>query len=247
MGILEGKRALVTGARRGIGRATVEVFAREGACVWACARSFDASFEEEMRALASSCGVEIRSLYFDMRDDAAMKSAMSQIRASGEPLDAAVLLAGVISNSASFRMTSLQAVRDVYEINLVSQMRIVQYCLRMMKDRASVVAVSSIAADGVIPGQYAYTCSKAAVEAWVKALAQELGGKARVNAVAPGFVDTDMGNEATSDLLDRIVASTAMKRMARPEEIANVIAMLSSDYCSYVTGQVLKVDGGGSS
>ena len=244
MGILAGKTALVTGARRGIGRATVEVFAREGAHVWACARHADDAFQDDMRALASSYGVKVRPLYFDMCDDDAMKEAISQVRAAKEGLEALVLMAGVISDSATFRMTSPQALREVYEVNVVSQMRLVQYCMRLMPQGSSIVAVSSIAARGAIPGQYAYSCSKGAVETWVRALAQEFGGIIRVNAVAPGFVDTDMGNEATGELLDRIVASTAMGRLAQPEEVARTVAMLSSDYCSYVTGQVLNVDGG---
>ena len=246
MGILEGKTAFVTGARKGIGRAVVEAFAREGANVWACARKEDPLFSRDMADIALRFGVDVRPLAFDMRDGGAMLSAVKEVRTSGYPLDIVVPMAGSVAKSTSFLMTPAATMHDLYEINLVSQMKLVQYLTRFMRDGSSIVAISSISAETVMPGQYAYACSKGAVETWTRMLAQELGPKGiRVNAVAPGFVDTDMGNEAAGDLLGRILDSTIMRRMARPEEIANVITMLASDYCSYVTGQIIKADGGG--
>lgn len=246
MGILEGKTAFVTGARKGIGRAVVETLAREGANVWACARSEDSVFVQDAADIAQRFGVCIRPLFFDMRDAGAILLAAKEVRASRCPLDIVVPMAGSVAESASFSMTSAATMHDLYEINLVSQMKLVQYLTRFMGGGSSIVTISSISAETVMPGQYAYACSKGAVETWTRMLAQELGPKGiRVNAVAPGFVDTDMGNEAAGDLLGRILDSTIMRRMARPEEIANVIAMLASDYCSYVTGQIVKADGGG--
>ena len=95
-----------------------------------------------------------------------------------------------------------------------------------------------------MPGQYGYACSKAAVEAWTKTLALELGEKIRVNAVAPGFVNTDMGNEVTGELLDKILSTTIIHRMATPEEIAAAVTFLASDQASYITGTVLPIQGG---
>ena len=106
--------------------------------------------------------------------------------------------------------------------------------------------MSSLAAEGGMPGEYAYACSKSSVEIWTKMLAVELASRSiRVNAVAPGFVDTDMGNQAAGDLLQRILDSTIMKRMAYPEEIAQIIAFLASDKASYMTGQIISAFGGG--
>lgn len=246
MGILEGKTAFVTGARKGIGRAVVEAFAREGADVWACARNKDPLFFKDMADTALRFGVVVNPLFFDMRDGGAMLSAVKEVRTSGRPLDIVAPMAGSVAESASFPMTSAATMHDLYEVNLVSQMKLVQYLTRFMGGGSSIVTVSSISAETVMPGQYAYACSKGAVETWTRMLAQELGSKGiRVNAVAPGFVDTDMGNKAAGDLLGRILDSTIMRRMARPAEIANVVVMLASDYCSYVTGQIVKADGGG--
>lgn len=245
MGILEGKTALITGARRGIGRATVEVFASEGANIWACARREDDAFVKDMATIADNHDVQIKPLFFEMEDEAAMRTAVKEIRSSKVPLDIIVPVAGITANNSSFFMTSSESMREVYEVNLVSQFRLVQYLSRVLVNKGSIVTVSSIAATSGMSGQYSYACSKAAVEVWTKMLAEELASKEiRVNAVAPGFVDTDMGNGASEEVLYSFLNETFLRRMATPTEIAKVICMLASDYCSYVTGQVLRVDGG---
>lgn len=248
MKLLEGKRAVVTGARRGIGRATVEVFAREGSDVWACARCEDSEFEDFCLHVATAHGVNVMPLYFDLEDKGQVGKAIREIRATRVPITTLVNCAGIVASSASFSMTRREDILHVIDVNLVRQMEFTQYALRVISDGGSIVNISSIAAAGGMPGQYGYACSKSAVETWTSMLAQELGRRSiRVNAVAPGFVDTEMGNQAAGDLLQRILDSTVMKRMARPEEVGNVIAMLASDFCSYVTGQTLYVDGGGCS
>lgn len=248
MGLLKGKRAVVTGARRGIGRATVEAFAREGADVWACARSRDDGFEGFCSEVAESHGVRVVPVYFDLCERGEVSLAAREIRKGAGAITTLVNCAGVVAPSASFPMTGREDFMRVLDVNLARQVELTQYMLRVMGDGGSVVNLSSIAASGGMPGQYAYACSKGAVETWTAMLAQELGPRRiRVNAVAPGFVDTDMGNAAAGELLERIVGSTVMKRMAGPGEIANAIAVLASDMCSYVTGQTLRVDGGGCS
>ncbi|WP_165046216.1 SDR family NAD(P)-dependent oxidoreductase [Adlercreutzia sp. ZJ138] len=247
MKILEGQVALITGARRGIGKATIESFARMGADVWACARSFDSEFEEFCSSLSSEWGVEVRPLYFDLEDKKQIMASIKEVRKVGQ-ITCLVNCAGIVAESSSFAMTKAESVMRVLDVNLVKQMELTQYALRGMADGGSIVNLSSIAAAGGMPGQYAYACSKNAVEIWTKMLAQELGVRSiRVNAVAPGFVDTDMGNQAAGDLLDRILDSTVMKRMAKPQEIADVIAAISSNLFSYMTGQTVYVDGGGAS
>lgn len=245
--LLEGKTALVTGARRGIGKAIVERFSAEGCNVWACAREQDDEFEKWVSALSAKNGVSVKSLYFEMTSEEQVKEAVKTLRHERETLDILVNNAGVSSKSASFGMTPLDGVRNVLEVNLIAQMRLTQYLVRLMGNGGSIINMSSIAASGGMPGQYGYACSKAAVEAWTKTLALELGERIRVNAVAPGFVDTDMGNEVAGELLDRMLSTTIIHRMATPEEVASAVTFLASDQASYTTGAVLPVQGGGSS
>lgn len=243
--LLEGKTALVTGARRGIGRAIVERFACEGCNVWACGRKPDDAFEGWCAQLSESASVAVIPLYFDLTDDAEMRSAVKQVRSAHRPLDILVNNAGISAQSSSFGMTSIESMKSVLDVNLFAQMKLTQYLLRLMGEGGAIVNMSSIAATGGMPGQYGYACSKAAVEAWTKTLALELGERIRVNAVAPGFVNTDMGNEVTGELLDRMLSTTIIHRMATPEEVAAAVTFLASDQASYTTGAILPVQGGG--
>ena len=246
--MLKGKNAVITGARRGIGRATVEVFARYGANVWACARTQDNAFESDMAALSEQYGVWIKPVYFDLSDDAGMKKAVQGILKEKKPIDILVNNAGIVTEAASFLMTGAEKMRDTFEINFFAASQFTQYICRAMARRksGSVVFVSSAAALDGYPGEYAYSASKAALIGAVKYLAGELGQyHIRVNAVAPSMTDTDMKNGADPAYWNQLVERTVMKRMARPEEISNVIAFLSGDLASYVNGQILKVDGGG--
>jgi len=247
MRILEGKNAIITGSRRGIGRATVEVFAQNGANVWACARKADQSFEADIAALAEKFGVWIKPVYFDMIDDVAMKSAVRAINNEKLPIDILVNNAGIVEQNSSFLMTPAERVRKVMEVNFTSQMIFTQYIARMMakKERGSIVFLSSIAGLDGNPAQLEYAAAKAAIVGAVKKLAIELGeNNIRVNAVAPGIIDTDMGNVMQHDLMQSILNRSIMKRMGSPMEVANVISFIASDMASYVTGQVIRVDGG---
>ena len=241
MGLLDGKNAVVTGSNRGIGRAIVEAFAGNGANVWACARKETADFVADMADVAGRHGVAVRPVFFDMADAASMARAVRSMRSDGRPIDVLVNNAGIISENASFLMTSSDSLERVFEVNFFSQMRFTQYVVRMMTSSpagGSIVNMSSIAARAGMPGQLGYACSKAA---------RELSrNNIRVNAVAPGFVRTDMGLEASSEVIDDTLSSSVMGRMGEASEIADAVLFLASDLSSYMTGQVLHVDGGGS-
>ena len=245
--MLEGKNAIITGARRGIGRATVEVFAENGANVWACARKEDAIFEEDMARLADKFGVQISPVYFDLSDEGQLKQAIKQIQGEKRPVDILVNNAGAIAHSTSFTMTSIAKMKEIFEVNFFAQMLLTQYVARLMMRQCSgsIVNLTSIAALDGDPGQLEYVGSKAAIAGATKKLAIELGESGiRVNAVAPGVIDTDMGNEMHPDLMEHIINNTVMRRLGQTREVANVIAFLASDQASYMTGQILRVDGG---
>ena len=250
MGLLDGKNAVVTGSNRGIGRAIVEAFAGNGANVWACARKETADFVADMADVAGRHGVAVRPVFFDMADAASMARAVRSMRSDGRPIDVLVNNAGIISENASFLMTSSDSLERVFEVNFFSQMHFTQYVVRMMTSSpagGSIVNMSSIAARAGMPGQLGYACSKAAMETATIMLARELSrNNIRVNAVAPGFVRTDMGLEASSEVIDDTLSSSVMGRMGEASEIADAVLFLASDLSSYMTGQVLLVDGGGS-
>ncbi len=245
--MLKGKNAIITGARRGIGHATVEVFAENGANIWACARTPDAEFETALAALSEKHGVWIKPVYFDLADEAALKVAVKGILSEKRPVDILVNNAGVIAESTSFAMTSITKVREIFETNFFAQIALTQYVSRLMTraGKGSIVNLASVAALDGEPGQLEYIGSKGAIIGATKKLARELGAYGiRVNAVAPGIIDTDMGNEAEEGLMHRVLDGSVLKRKGTPREIANVIAFLSSDLSSYMTGQTVRVDGG---
>lgn len=245
--LLENKNVIITGARRGIGRSTVEVFASNGANIWACARKKDEAFEKDMSELAKKYDVSIWPIYFDTTDEVQIKEAILEIRKAKAPVDVLVNVAGLVEDSTSFAMTSIEKMKKVFDVNFFGLTLLTQYVSRLMirQNSGSIINVSSIAGIDGQPAQYEYASSKAAVIGGVRNLARELAQyNIRVNTVAPGIVDTDMGGHIDQDLKDAVLANVMMKRVARPEEISNALLFFASDLSSYMTGQVVRVDGG---
>lgn len=245
--MLDGKNIIITGARRGIGRTTVEVFASNGANIWACARKYDEVFEADMADMARKYSVIIQPIYFDTTDEAQIKTAIMEIRKTKKSIDALINVAGLVEDSTSFTMTAMEKMRNVFEVNFFGMTLLTQYVSRLMirQNKGSIVNISSIAGIDGTPAQYEYASSKAAVIGGVRQLARELAQyNIRVNAVAPGIVDTEMGGHIKQELKDAILTNVMMRRVAKPEEISNVCMFLASDLSSYMTGQIVRVDGG---
>lgn len=245
--MLKGKNAVITGARRGIGRATVEVFAKNGANIWACARAQNDAFEADMAGLAEKYGVWIKPVYFELTDETQMKEAFRQIRREKLPVDSLVNNAGTISDSISFLMTPMVQMREIFEVNFFSQIGFTQYIAQLMMRRhtGSIVNIASISGLDGQPTQLEYVGSKAALIGATKHLAIVLGKMGiRVNAVAPGIIDTDGGNQMPPDVMKQTLDKSVMKRLGQPHEVGNMAAFLASDLSSYITGQVIRVDGG---
>lgn len=247
MKVLDNKNVIITGARRGIGRTTVEVFASNGANIWACARKYDEKFEADMAELAGKYGVDIWPVYFDTTKEEQIQTAIMVIRKTKKAVDVLVNVAGLVEDSTSFAMTAMDKMRKVFEVNFFGLTLLTQYVARLMirQNSGSIINISSIAGIDGTPAQYEYASSKAAVIGGVRQLARELAQyNIRVNAVAPGIVDTEMGGHIEQELKDAVLANVMMKRVARPEEISNVSMFLASDMSTYMTGQVIRVDGG---
>lgn len=245
--MLNNKNAIITGARRGIGRATVEAFARNGASVWACARKYDDDFEQDMRRTAEKYNVQIWPVYFDVTDEAQVKQAIQTIRKQKLSIDALVNVAGIADDSTSFQMTQMDKMKHVFDVNFFAVTLLIWYVSRLMtrQNSGSIVNIASIAGLDGTPAQYEYAASKAAIIGGTKNLAREFAANnIRVNSVAPGMIETDMGAQIDEELKKDILSKVIMKRMGKPEEIANVAAFLASDLSSFMTGQVIRVDGG---
>ena len=245
--LIKGKTAVITGCNRGIGKALLEVFAKNGANVWACVRKPNVDFTEYVEGIVAETGVKIRPVYFDLQDSEQIKEGVKTIRSAKEPIDILVNNAGVM-HTALFQMTPIDKMREMFELNLFSQMLLTQQISKIMMRQKSgnIINLSSSAAIEANEGRTAYAASKSALITSTQVLSKELAGCGiRVNAIAPGLTQTDMMVESTpEDILANTLQRISMKRVGRPEEIANTALFLASDLSSYMTGQVLRVDGG---
>ena len=245
--LLKDKTVVLTGSNRGIGKAILEVFAMNGADIWACVRKPNDGFTDYIANLAKETGVTISPVYFDLADREQVKEGVKTITSVKKPIDVLVNNAGIIYTGL-FQMTPVDKMKEIFEINYFSQMLLTQYIARIMarQKKGSIINISSSAAIECNEGRTAYAASKSAMICSTKVMAKELAGSnIRVNAIAPGLTETDMMRGSTSeDALKSTLERICMERVARPEEIANAVLFLSSDMSSYITGQVLRVDGG---
>lgn len=244
--ILEGKNAIVTGCARGIGHKILEIFAENGANVWACVRKRTQEFDRDAEELADRYGVRIIPVCFELTDKEQMKAAVKQIMSDKLPVDILVNNAGITYN-ALYQMSTLEQIHHTLEVNFVAPYLFTQYVIKLMlkNQSGSIVNIASSAGLDGNSGRSVYGASKAAVICATKALAEELGGKGiRANSVAPGITQTDMLSSMTEDVIRETVMGTDIKRAGKTEDIAHTVLFLASDLSSYITGQVLRVDGG---
>ena len=244
--LLQGKNIIVTGSNRGMGKAMVEVFAQQGANVWACARKASEEFEQNCQTLAQQYNVEIKPVYFDLSNNDEIKAGFKTIMGEKKPVDGLVSNAGVILTTL-FQLTTIDKFKEVFQVNFFGPMLFEQYVSKLMIKQKSGSIVNIASTSGINPpiGQSAYGASKNAVIAATIAIAKELGTYGvRVNAIAPSFTKTDMTKDMTDDQTQTAINNTILKRMGDPQDVANVATFLLSDLSSYLTGQVIRVDGG---
>jgi 3-oxoacyl-[acyl-carrier protein] reductase len=246
--LLKGKNVVITGCLQGIGRATLELFVQNRANVWACAQSPTDGFEKFCGELSDKNNVFVKPVYFDLLDNEQIKAAVKSISKDQLPIDALINLAGM-TKDAVFHMTSMDTARQIFEVNFFSQMAFTQYISKLMSRRnqggGSIVNISSISALDGNAGQFAYSSSKAALLGATKTLSIELAPyNIRVNAVAPGVIDTSMTRNLPANIIDGKIKSMNIKRIGLPEEVGKVLVFLASDLSSYITGQIIRIDGG---
>ena len=246
MTMLKQKVAVISGANRGIGLATVEVFANNRAIIWACARSQSDEFEKKLQEIANNNSTIIKPLYFDVTDQQAVKEAFRQIGKESKRIDILVNNAG-ISVECLFNMTSMDMMRKAMEVNFLSQINMAQIVSRyMIKNKSgSIVNVASVAGMEAEEGGIAYGSSKASVLFATKTMSLELGKYGiRANCVSPGFIETDMWKNRKDDVRAKVLNETPLHRPGTPKEVAQTILFLASDMSSFITGQNIVVDGG---
>jgi 3-oxoacyl-[acyl-carrier protein] reductase len=244
--LLKGKVAVVTGCNRGIGKSIMELFAKNGATIWACARKPDEDFSQRIADLSSQFGVTITPIFFDLEDGDAVKHGAKKILAEGKHVDILVNNAGAVF-TALFQMTSSKKLKEMFDINFFSQMIFTQIIIKaMIRNGGSIINVSSSSAIECNEGRVAYSSSKAALISFTKTISKELAkSNIRANAIAPGLTETDMMTQGTpEDVVTKTLERIPMGRVGNPEEIANVALFLASELSTYMTGQVLRVDGG---
>ena len=245
--LLKSKTAVVTGCNKGIGKKILEVFSANGATVFACVRNIDEEFKSFLNELKQKFNNQIIPIQLDLNDEKKIKEAANNILTSNKSIDILVNNAATIHTSI-FQMTSVKKLKELFEVNFFSQTIFTQYILKSMikNKRGSIVYISSSSALDGNEGRSAYSSAKAAVIAQAKVLSRELGvHNIRVNSIAPGLTNTDMMKENhREEIVSEIVSRISLRRIANPEEIANVVLLLSSDLTSYITGQVIRVDGG---
>ena len=245
--LLKEKYAVVTGCNRGIGKEIVRVFAENGANIWACTRKDSQNFTKYINNLEQEHSVKINPVYFDLENEEQIKAGVKTIKQSKQPVNILVNNAGLIF-TALFQMTSMEKLKEMFQVNYFSQILLMQYISRIMmrQKSGSIINISSSAAIEGNEGRTGYASAKAAMITSTKVLAKELAPyNIRVNAVAPGLTQTEMMVSSTpEDALKETLNRICMKRVGQPKEIANSVLFLASDLSSYMTSQVLRVDGG---
>lgn len=245
--MLAGKNIVVTGAGRGIGKSIVEECIKNHANVWACVRKHSSDMEEWINRLCRENTGFVKPIIVDFLSEESIKEAGSMILNDKLTINGIVNNAGIIDSGGLFSMTSMTDVRKTFEVNFFGPIYFTQRLIKRLihQKKGAIVNISSIAAIDGEPGQFGYVSSKAAVNGATKKLASELGQFGiRVNAIAPGVTDTSMADAMASNLKESTISRVALKRMAEPEEVAKMCVFLLSDESSFVTGQIIRVDGG---
>jgi len=245
MNLLKGKTVIVTGASRGIGKGIALTLAKNGANI-AFTYSKSAKAADNLLNEISSLGVKCKSYKSNAANFDESKTLVENILNDFESFDVLINNAGITKDNLLMRMSEEDFDR-VIEVNLKSVFNMIKACQTVfLKQRSgSIINISSIVGLKGNPGQSNYAASKAGMIGFSKSIALELGSRnIRSNVIAPGFIETEMTNELSEDVINKWIEGIPLKRGGKPEDVANLCLFLSSDLSSFITGQVINVDGG---
>lgn len=245
MGLLTGKTALITGAARGIGKAIALKFAEEGANIAFTDLKIDENGEETRKEIEAK-GVKCMAYASNAANFEETAEVVNKIKEDFGSIDILVNNAGITKDGLMLRMTEQQW-DAVIAVNLKSAFNFIHACtpIMMRQRKGSIINMASVVGVHGNAGQSNYAASKAGLIALAKSVAQEMGSRGiRANAIAPGFIETAMTAALSEDVRKEWMKAIPLRRGGQPEDIANVATFLASDLSSYVSGQVIQVDGG---
>ena len=244
---LKNKNVIITGCNKGIGKATLEGFAKYGANIFACVRSNSSEFKKFISTLKKKYKVKIYVIKLDLLKKSSISNCVNEIYKINKNIDTLVNNAGMLFNSL-FQMTSEKQLQEMFQVNYFSQVYLTQIISRgMTKNKTgNIIFVSSTSGINGDYGRFAYSSSKAAILSTVKTLSKELSNyNIRVNAVSPGLTETDlMLSNTKEDIIKSEIEKISLKRIASTNEIADIILFLASEKSSYINGQNIVADGG---
>ncbi len=241
--MLNGKVALVTGASRGIGRVIALKFAELGADV-AVLYAGNAEKAQEVVEAARQFGVKAEAFQCNVADFEAAKKTAAEVKQTLGPIDILVNNAGITKDGLVMSMKE-QAFDDVVDVNLKGAFNMIRHCCPMLikKRRGKIINITSVSGIMGNPGQANYSASKAGLIGLTKSVARELASRnICCNAIAPGFISTDMTENITDG--NPLMSAIPLGRVGRPEDVAELAAFLAQDCSDYITGEVIRVDGG---
>jgi 3-oxoacyl-[acyl-carrier protein] reductase len=241
---LEKKVALITGCNRGIGKALLEKFAAGGAIIYATARQ-EGILDEYAKELSIKYTTTITPVYLDVTDLSAIKQTFIEINKEHKKIDCLVNNAGIMED-ALIGMATGAMIQKTFSVNVFAVINLIQYATKLMKknNNGSIINISSIVGTNGNSGQIVYSASKGAVISLTKTAAKELAPfNIRVNAIAPGMIDTAMFRSIGEQRITERLSKIGMGRLGDPQEVADVASFLASDLSRYVTGQIIGVDG----
>lgn len=237
---------IITGCNGGMGKAIADKFAKNGNLIIACVRTLTDEFNCYMQSLKVKYGIDYHIIVMDLKNSDSIKDACKSIKDLKIEIDVLINNAGVMAQRMLL-LSSMKELRNVFEINFFGQVQFTQGIVKIMsrQKHGNIINMSSVVGLDAYPGNLAYGSSKAAMAYFTKTVSQELAAfNIRVNAIAPTVIETAMKDQISPGSAEEMLHRSAIKRLGQPTDVANMAYFLASDAAAFITGQIIRVDGG---